>query len=198
MIHFSLPCVELGMDTTKSNLAKILALCAFITLSSCVSTQETPMQAVENVELERFMGNWYVVAGIPTFPERNATNPLEHYQLNDDGTVATTFTFNKSTPTGPQKTLNMTAYVNALPGNGVWGMQWIWPIKADYRIAYLDSEYQTTIIARNKRDYLWVMARTPGVSEETLADLIQRAVDLGYEQDKIQLTNWQQPLESQE
>ena len=46
-------------------------------------------------------------------------------------------------------------------GNAVWGMQFIWPIKAEYVISYLDAGYSETIIARSKRDYAWIMARTP-------------------------------------
>ena len=40
-------------------------------------------------------------------------------------------------------------------------MQFIWPIKADYRILYVDSAYSQTIIGRIDRDYVWLMARTP-------------------------------------
>lgn len=152
------------------------------------------MQAVSNVDLERFMGDWYVIASIPTFAERDAVNPLENYQLNDNGTIATTFTFNKQRSDGPQKTLTMTGFANDKPDNGVWRMQWIWPIKADYRIAYLDENYQFTIIGRNKRDYVWVMSRAPNIEEDKLEDLINIAVNLGYDRSKIQLTSWQQPL----
>ena len=152
------------------------------------------MQAVSNVDLERFMGDWYVIAGIPTFAERDAVNPLEHYQLNDDGSIATTFSFNKKTTDGPKKTLSMTGFANDKPNNGIWRMQWIWPIKADYRIAYLDENYQYTIIGRNKRDYLWVMSREANLDDDKLKELIDTAVSLGYDRSKIQLTSWQQPI----
>ena len=152
------------------------------------------MQAVSNIDLERFMGSWYVIANIPTFAEREAVNPVEHYRLNDDGTIATTFTFNKTHSEGTAKTLKMTGYANNEPNNGIWRMQWIWPIKADYRIAYLDDTYQFAIIGRNKRDYLWVMSRVPAIEEPKLEELLNIAVSLGYERTKIQLTSWQQPL----
>ncbi|MGB5735066.1 MAG: lipocalin family protein, partial [Thiohalocapsa sp.] len=50
------------------------------------------MDTVAKVDLERFMGDWYVVANIPTFVEKGAHNPVESYALNPDGTIATTFT----------------------------------------------------------------------------------------------------------
>ena len=73
-------------------------------------------------------------------------------------------------------------------------MQWIWPIKADYRIAYLDENYQFAIIGRNKRDYVWVMSRGPNIEESKLEELINFTAGLGYDRTKIQLTSWQQPL----
>ena len=171
-----------------------LALLLLIALTGCATRQESPMQAVSNIDLERFMGKWYVIANIPTFAERDAVNPLENYHLNDDGTIATTFTFNTKHPEGTVKTLRMTGFANDKPNNGIWRMQWIWPIKADYRIAYLDENYQFAIIGRNKRDYVWVMSRGPNIEESKLEELINFTAGLGYDRTKIQLTSWQQPL----
>lgn len=147
------------------------------------------MRAVTNVDIDRFMGDWYVIANIPTFVERNAINPIENYQRDEDGNIATTFTFEKD---GRQKTMTMTAFVNEAPDNGIWDMQFVWPFRADYRIIYLDADYQTTIIGRNKRDYLWIMSREPRLEAAKLYQLLDLAVELGYEREKIQLTSWQQ------
>jgi apolipoprotein D and lipocalin family protein len=60
-------------------------------------------------------------------------------------------------------------------------MQFVWPFKADYRVIYLDVDYRTTVIGRNKRDYVWVMAREPimdAAEFESIVHLIDRA---GYD-----------------
>lgn len=152
------------------------------------------MQTVSYVNIERFMGDWYVAAGIPTFPERDAYNPLESYSLNADGTIETRFAFNKG-PGGPSKVLKAKGFVQPASGNAIWGMQFIWPIKAEYRIVYLDPEYQYTIIGRSKRDYLWIMSRQPAVDKAKLNELIDFAKALGYDESSIQLTNWQLQLQ---
>jgi apolipoprotein D and lipocalin family protein len=69
--------------------------------------------------------------------------------------------------------------------NAVWSMQFIWPIKADYRIAYLSPDYQRTVIAREKRDYLWIMARTPTIDEAQLQSLLQFSAAQGYDAARI-------------
>ena len=61
------------------------------------------MKTVEQVDLERFMGPWYVIANIPTFVEKGAHNAVENYRLDDDGTIATTFTFRKDGFDGNEK-----------------------------------------------------------------------------------------------
>ena len=49
------------------------------------------------------MGDWYVIASIPTFIEKDAYNAMESYRLEEDGTVATIFGFNKGSSNGPLK-----------------------------------------------------------------------------------------------
>ena len=70
--------------------------------------------------------------------------------------------------------------------NADWGMQFIWPIKAEYRIVHLAPDYSQTIIGRSQRDYLWIMARTPQISDSDLQALIAKAGALGYDTTKIQ------------
>ena len=62
--------------------------------------------AVDHVDLQRFMGDWYVIANIPTFIERDAHNAVESYRLADDGRVLTTFTFRRGRFDGPAQALH--------------------------------------------------------------------------------------------
>ena len=62
-------------------------------LTGC-TTALPPLKTVENVDLPRFMGPWYVIACIPTFIETEAYNAIEEYRLQPDGTIQTIFTFN--------------------------------------------------------------------------------------------------------
>ena len=58
------------------------------------------METVKYVDLNRFMGDWYVIANIPTFIEKEAVNAIESYKLNDKGQIETTFTFREKNPNG--------------------------------------------------------------------------------------------------
>ena len=161
-----------------------LILGSVLALSGCAS--HSPMQTVPYVDLERFMGDWYVIANIPTWIEKGAHSAVESYRLEEDGRIAVNFTFNEDSFTGERKTYTPTGYVLDETSNAIWGMQFIWPFKADYRIIYLDEDYSQTIIGRRKRDYVWIMARNPEISEEQYHQLLDVVEEFGYDITKVQ------------
>jgi len=161
-------------------------LSALAALAGCQSAPQAPLATVPRVDLERFMGDWYVIANIPTFIEEGAHNAVETYRMNADGTIATTFTFRAGAFDGPEKRYSPRGYVLDRDSNALWGMQFIWPIKADYRIAYLSPDYSHTVIAREARDYVWIMARTPSIPEADYARIVELVGRMGYDTSRIQ------------
>jgi apolipoprotein D and lipocalin family protein len=140
-----------------------------------------PIHTVEKVDLERFMGDWYVIASIPTFIEKDAFNAVESYRLDDDGTVATTFRFNKGSLDGPLKKYYPRGYIRDQQSNAVWGMQFVWPFKAEYRIIFLNEGYSQTVIGRTKRDYVWIMARKNTIADRDYAKILDFLRDQNYD-----------------
>lgn len=154
--------------------------------SACGCVASTPpIKPVTDVDLQRYMGTWYVIASIPTSFEKDAYNAVETYRLDHDGRVDTMFQFRKGSFDAPLKTIDSTGYVGADTGNAVWGVQIIWPIRAQYLVAYLKDDYSQVIVARDARDYTWVMARTPTVSDSDYKALIDQVKELGYPLDKL-------------
>jgi apolipoprotein D and lipocalin family protein len=145
-----------------------------------------PIHTVPSVDLNRFMGDWYVIANIPTFIEKEAYNAVESYRLAEDGTIDTTFKFNRGGFDGPLKTYNPRGFVKDKESNAVWGMQFIWPFKAEYRIIFLSEDYSTTVIGRTQRDYVWIMARQPSISDENYAQILNFLQEQGYDISKVQ------------
>jgi len=166
--------------------ARLLGLFGSLALlAGCSSTGQAPLRTAEQVDLPRFMGDWYVIAHIPTFLERNAFNAVESYRLLDDGRIATTFHFNDGGFDGPRKTYHPTGFVIDTESNALWGMQFIWPIKAEYRVVYVDDEYRHTIIGRSKRDYVWIMARTPRIPAQDMQPLLDIIASQGYDTTRL-------------
>ena len=165
---------------------RCLAIVALLPLLGACASKGPEMQTVDYVDLERFMGDWYVIANIPTFVEKGAHNAIESYRLDDDGSIATTFTFRKDSFDGKQKTYTPRGFVLDTDSNAIWGMQFIWPFKGDYRIVYLDEGYTQTVVGRQKRDYVWIMARTPAIPDADYQRILAMLAGQGYDVTKIE------------
>ena len=169
-----------------------LAIGIGLVLSACASTPPT-IPPVANVDLQRFMGDWYVIAHIPSLPEREAFNAIESYRLDDEGRIRTTFQFRKGSFDAPLKTMEPVGRVVPGTNNAVWDMQFVWPIQAEFVIVDLSVDYSQTVIGRSKRDYLWIMARTPSIAEADYTALVEKAKALGYDTSKLRKVPQQWP-----
>lgn len=155
---------------------------AALTLGGCaVNPKNVTIPVAPQVDLQKFMGPWYVIANIPTAIEKGAHNAIESYELDADGTIKTTFTFNKDAFDGPAKRYEPRGFVVPGTNNAIWGMRFIWPIKAEYVISHVDEAYSETIIARSSRDYVWIMARTPAISDQRYEALLAKVKEFGYD-----------------
>ena len=170
------------------------AIAALLTaiVAGCASTQPA-ITPVASVDLPRFMGDWYVIAHIPSRPERDAYDAVESYRLDADGRIRTTYTQRKGSFSAPVETMEPVGTVVEGTNNAVWGMQFVWPIKAEYVIVDLAPDYSRTIIGRSKRDYAWVMARTPTISEQDYQASLAKLKALGYSLDKLRKVPQQWP-----
>ncbi len=157
---------------------------AIILISGC-GTMQPKIQTVASVDLEQFMGDWYVVGHIPTFIEKQAFDAIERYELNDDGTIATTFTFNKGEHDGPAKRYTPKGFVCDGTNSAEWRMRFVWPLKSEFLIAHLDEAYTETIVARSRRDYVWIMTRSPEITQEAYERLVGRVGEMGYDVSKV-------------
>ena len=176
----------------KSALFALLAIPIVAAFTSCnVSENPTrpampPQQAIsQRVNLQKFMGDWYVIAHIPTFIEKKAYNAVERYEMKQDGTIATTFTFNQGSYDGPVKTYHPTGSIHNSKTNAEWRMQFIWPFKSAYLITHLDDTYQTTIIGVPDRSYVWIMARTKTIPDSDYNELVNLLKSSGHDISKL-------------
>jgi apolipoprotein D and lipocalin family protein len=158
----------------------------FLMLVSGCGASLPPLKTVDRVDIPRFMGDWYVIANIPTWIEEGAHNAVESYRLDTDGTIATTFTFRKGGFDGSAKRYEPRGFILDTTSNATWGMRFVWPFKAEYLVIYLDAEYRHTVIGRSKRDYVWIMARTPDMPEAEYQRIVDWLTTIGYDTRRLQ------------
>jgi len=164
-------------------------------LTACSSTGGLPplRGITQPVDLERFMGPWYVIASIPIdipllpmFSEKGAHNGVETYRLAADGTIETTYVFRRGGFDGPERTFRPRARVANAPVNSEWKMKFAWYLpESDYLILSLDADYQRTVIGVPDRSYVWIMSRTPVMPEAEYAKVVAELRAAGYATEKL-------------
>jgi apolipoprotein D and lipocalin family protein len=181
-------------------LNRLVELLCLVSLGGCASTNMPPLEAMDRkVDLERFMGDWYVIGfipvSIPFFSEEGAHNGMESYRLSDEGVIETTYTFREGAFDGPEKRLTPKGWVHNRETNAEWRMQFLWPFKAAYLIVYLDEDYQRTIVGVPDRKYVWIMSRDPELSDAHYEEMLDYVAGLGYESEKVRRVPQQWPTE---
>ncbi|MGN6112694.1 MAG: lipocalin family protein [Luteimonas sp.] len=144
-----------------------------------------PIPPVRHVDIQRYMGRWYVIASIPTAPERGAHNPVETYRLQRDGTICTSFRFRPDGFDAPVKQIRSVASVVDGSGGGEWRVHLLGVLRLQYLVAWVSPDYSQVIVARDKRDHAWLMARTPSVPEADYRAMLQRLGGMGYDLSQV-------------
>jgi apolipoprotein D and lipocalin family protein len=143
-------------------------------------------KTVDHVDIPKFMGTWYVWAGRTTFLEKGAHNSIEIYTWNEKKErIDIDFKFRKDSFDGPVKEIPQKAWIYNNETNAHWKVQPFWPLKLDYLVIALSPDYEWTAIGVPNTKYLWIMGRTPNVSDQQLSEITQKLDALGYPTENI-------------
>jgi len=116
---------------------------------SCKTHAPLPMP--DYVNLDRFMGLWYVHGYTPIVVDKEAYDATEHYEQDEKGRIQTTYRFRKGGHEGPRKEFTPVGFVHNTESNAEWRMQFLWPFKSTYIILHVEADYSGTIIAHPNR-----------------------------------------------
>ncbi len=150
----------------KSKIINILIVILFagLGLASCsnVPTQlDPPLAVVANVDKQKYLGKWYEIARYPHSFEENCYAVTAKYELQDDGSIRVTNRCYEGGLDGELKEAVGTAYFVDNQSNAKLEVTFFWPFYGDYWIIDLDENYQYAVVSEPKRQYLWILSRTP-------------------------------------
>lgn len=173
---------------TSSNRPPAAALpFGFVAANAALRPRSDGVRTAPAVDIERFMGAWYVIASVPTCTEKNACNAVEHFRLGADGAIDVNVSFRKGGTGGEFRSLRPRARVLDTDSNAIWGVRRLWPIRSEYRILYVDEDYSQAIIGRSRRDHVRILSRTPSIPNEDYFDRVQTIREQGYDTSRLRL-----------
>ncbi len=160
---------------------------ALFLLCCCGCTATTAgIPAVEYFDAASYAGIWYEIARLPNWFERGMTGVRACYTLNPDGTLKVV---NSGFRGGKLKTVTGKAWFTVRRDVGMLRVQFFFPFSGVYKIIYLDREYSVAVVTGSDYSYLWILARTPQISDELLVKLVQWVTALGYESENLIFPN---------
>ena len=163
---------------------RYLLLVCWLLLSGCLSVPDgvAPVQAFE---LDRYLGRWYEVARLDHSFERGLEAVTADYFLRDDGGIRV-INSGRDIDSGGIQQAEGKAYFVQDSTIGHLKVSFFGPFYGSYVIFELDQiDYQFAFVAGNSTDYLWLLARTPEVSEDLISQFEESALELGFDIDKL-------------
>ena len=73
----------------------------------------------------------------------------------------------------------------AISHSFLFRVSFFWPFYADYRVLYIDSDYQYALVGSGSANYLWILSRTPQLTADVKSILLNEATRRGYDVSKF-------------
>lgn len=151
-------------------------------ISSCLSTPSL-VQPVTPFDLEKYLGTWYEVARLDHTFERGLENVTATYTLDNKGSIIVQ---NRGYSPQKQKWKDIKGKAKPVAGNeGFLKVSFFGPFYSSYIIFHLDEDYSKALVCGSGTGYLWILSRTPEISEEELNFLIMKAREYGFNTDHL-------------
>lgn len=148
-------------------------------LTSSTQIPESTCVAGASIDLERYMGRWYVIAETPFLTERDYVGNYDEWTLRRDGKIDDKYLGRRYGFDQPVTGSDLVARVMPGTGNAKWRVELIWPFEVVIATAYVDPEYRYTIRCMVDANMIWILSRTPEMDEATYADMLARVRRMG-------------------
>lgn len=158
---------------------------ALLTLFGCSDSEEKPNEPVKNLNLERYLGRWYEVARFDHTFERGLVGCTADYSMNDDGTILVVNSGYKKTLDGKFDQSVGKARRPDPSKPGMLEVSFFMNIYSQYNVLELAEDYRYALVGSKSDRYLWILSRTPQLSQADLDYLVKSAEKRGYNTDKL-------------
>lgn len=137
------------------------------------------------IDLQRFMGTWYVIGRVPNFVERGHVASVNEYALRDDHKVAITYRYRNGF-SEPQQEIRARASVDPDSGNHGWRTWFYRVVPTHSRVLEVAPDYSWALIGYPGREMAWIFARRPDMDKTLYKELAERLRDeYGVNTDKL-------------
>lgn len=170
--------------------SKLGVLATAVMSVACSVTPPADVKVVNNFELTRYLGTWYEIARLDHSFESGLEQVTANYSLREDGGVKV---INRGFNTKKQKWQQSEGkgYFIGPTSRAALKVSFFGPFYGGYNVIELDRDYQYALVCGPNKGYLWILSRTPTISESVKEKLLKIANEYGF--DTTQLIWVKQP-----
>jgi apolipoprotein D and lipocalin family protein len=181
---------SMTFDPGTPMLRKLLCALAMTAgvVTACAAA-DAPLPVVDALDLTRYVGTWHEIARYPNFFERKCVRDVTaEYTLNASGTIRVANACRKdddtiTRATGVARVVTPPAKLQVRFASD-W-LAWLPFVWADYWVIDLADDYSYVVVGEPSRDYLWILARGPQMSDGVYARIVAKLPALGYDPAKL-------------
>lgn len=163
-----------------------LLLFVILFISACSSTNYPPLDVVDKVDIQKYIGKWYEIARLPFKQQKGCSCTTAEYEIIDSVTIKV---INKCIKENELDDAEGKAFVVEGSNNAKLKVQFFWPFRGDYWVIELDEQnYQYAVVGTPSRKYLWILSRTPQMDTGLYNSLLSKIAAKGFDINKLEKT----------
>ena len=176
------------------NKLQISFVCLVLCLVFQAKAADQDLPVVSNFEVSKYLGHWYLIAGIPSIVDSFCVCTQTTYTLDTknsslvdfdefchvsstSGRVIHSHSYAEVDPVEKAKWINVNTIIGSLA------------VRADYYIIDIEPSYQWALVGSRSRGNLYVLAREKVLSDDVYSSIIAKATSLGFNVSKVEKTN---------
>ncbi|MDB5022374.1 MAG: blc 1 [Mucilaginibacter sp.] len=162
----------------KKEIIATTALAGIGIAALALAARNEPLETVDHLELDKYMGIWYEIASFPKCSQKDCTCTTVEYSLRDDGKIAVK---NSCMVDGKPKITEGKASITNKKTNARLNVQFSWPFSGRHWIIALAADYSYAAVGHPNRKYLVILGRKPVMDSMTYNHLVLVAAGKGFD-----------------
>lgn len=167
--------------------------------AAAAASERASLATIERLDVPRYMGTWHEIAKYPNwFQRRCVADTSARYTQLPDGTVQVLNRCRREDGSFDQA-LGQARQLGAADSPRLqvrFAPAWLGFIPlvwGDYWVIDLDADYQLVAVSEPRREYLWILSRTPQVDAARYDALVQRLIRMGFDANRLERTRQTSP-----
>ena len=152
-------------------------------LTGCLGTPDN-IKPVSNFKLEKYLGTWYEIARFNFIHEEGLNQVTAIYSLRSADEVKVVNRGYETEKSRWKESEGKAFFVDG-KDKGYLKVSFFWPFYSSYVVFDVDENYQYALVTGSDKSNLWILSRTPTISEELKASLVAKAKAQGFDTSKL-------------